>query len=283
MANYNFPQGIGSNRDTGQPYMLLTSYESKNAIESTGQSGFSNNNTNLDYNPGIAKSSIALYIPPNALKTGFTAQYDQGAAGAATKAAMGSKWAGESNMLDIVWAGLKGAGISLGEAAAKQVDKGTGMLAAQGVAINNHLALTYKGPTQFRQHEFSFAFFPKNKGEADIVQLILKDFENGMLPRVGGVGATKVSGRALSAPFFQSPRHWTIDFFKKNGERNKYLMRIGKSVITALNINHDQQSTVSLHTEDESPVQTTLALTFQEIELQVSADKGVELGTVPKR
>jgi hypothetical protein len=275
MANYNFPQGIGSNIVNGQPYMLLTSYESKNAIESTGHTGFSNNNTNLDYEPGIAKSSIALYIPPNALKTAFTATYES-TPGAATKAAMGAAWSKETGALDVIWAGLKGAGISLGEAAAKQADKGTGMLTAQGVAINNHLALTYKGPTQFRSHEFSFAFFPKNKGEADIVQKILKDLENGMLPRVGGVNATKVSGRALSAPFFQSPRHWTIDFFKKNGERNKYLMRIGKSVITSLSINHDQQSTVSLHTEDESPVQTTLAISFQEIELQVSADKGME-------
>ena len=277
MANYNFPQGISSNRVSGQPYMMLTSYESKNAIESTGQSGFSNNNTNPKYDPGKIKSSIALYIPPNALKTGFTATYES-TPGAATKAALGSayKKMDTTNMLDTLWAGLKGAGISLGERAAAQADKGTGMLTAQGIAINNHLALTYKGPTQFRSHEFSFAFFPKNKGEADIVQLILKDFENGMLPRVGGGGATKVSGRALSAPFFQSPRHWTIEFFKKNGDRNDYLFRIGKSVITAMNVNHDQQSTVSLHIKDESPVQTTLALTFQEIELQISSDEAIE-------
>ena len=282
MANYNFPQGISSNRVSGQPYMMLTSYESKNAIESTGQSPnqFSNNNTNPKYDPGKIKSSIALYIPPNALKTEFTATYES-TPGAATKAALGSayKKMDTTNMLDTLWAGLKGAGISLGERAAAQVDKGTGMLTAQGIAINNHLALTYKGPTQFRSHEFSFAFFPKNKGEADIVQLILKDFENGMLPRVGGGGATKVSGRALSAPFFQSPRHWTIEFFKKDGKPNNYLFQIGKSVITAMTVNHDQQSTVSLHIEDESPVQTTLSLTFQEIELIVSADKGVAIDT----
>ena len=274
MANYNFPKGIGTNVRTGQPYMLLTSYESKNAIESTGHTGYSNNNPNPDYEPGIAKSSIALYIPPNALKTGFTATYES-TPGAATKAAMGAAW-DKGSSLDVIWAGLKGAGISLGEKAAGQLDKGTGMLAAQGVAINNHLALTYKGPTEFRKHEFSFAFFPKNKGETEIVKAILKDLENGMLPRVGGVGATKVSGRALSAPFFQSPRHWTIDFRKGSGARNDFLFRIRKSVITAMNVNHDQQSTVSLHIEDESPVQTTLSLTFQEIELMVSADKGME-------
>ena len=145
--NYSFPRGIGTNdAHLHQPYMLLTSYESKNAIESTGQSGFSNNNTNPKYDPGKIKSSIALYIPPNALKTGFTATYES-TPGAATKAAMGSMWAKAEGMPDVIWAGLKGAGVSLGEKVAQQADKGTGMLAAQGVAINNHFALTYKGPT----------------------------------------------------------------------------------------------------------------------------------------
>ena len=276
MANYNFPQGISSNRISGQPYMMLTSYESKNAIESTGQSGFSNQGSNSSYDPGIAKSSIALYIPPNALKTGHVSTYGSDVAGAATRAALGSAW-DKGSMGDVILAGLKGAGISAYEAVAKQADKGTGMLAAQGIAVNNHLALTYKGPTQFRTHEFSFTFFPKNKPEADTIQSIIKDFENGMLPRMKGM--SKVAGRTLSAPFFQSPRHWTIDFFKKNGEKNEYLFQIGKSVITAMNINHDQQSTVSLHIEDESPVQTSLSLTFQEIELQISSDETIDIDT----
>ena len=279
MANYNFPQGISSNRVSGQPYMMLTSYESKNAIESTGQvSG--TYGANARHDPSKIKSSIALYIPPNALTTNHVSTYGQDVAGAATKAAMGSKWE-QGNMLDIITAGLKGAGLSLVEKVAEQVDKGTGMLAAQGIAVNNHLALTYKGPTQFRTHQFSFAFFPKNQPEAEIVQGIIKDLENGMLPRMKGM--SKVTGRALSAPFFQSPRHWTIEFFKKDGKPNNYLFQIGKSVITAMTVNHDQQSTVSLHNKDEktglgegAPVQTTLALTFQEIELQISSDEAIE-------
>ena len=101
--------------------MMLTSYESKNAIESTGQTGFG---ANVEYDPAKIKSSIALYIPPNALKTGFTATYES-TPGAATKAAMGAAW-DKGSSLDVIWAGLKGAGISLGEAAAKQADKGTG-------------------------------------------------------------------------------------------------------------------------------------------------------------
>ena len=75
------------------------------------------------------------------------------------------------------------------------------MLSAQGIAINNHMALTYKGPSKFRTHDFSFSFFPKNKDEAIQVKKILADFENGMLPRMGG-GFEKIKGRKLSQPLF---------------------------------------------------------------------------------
>ena len=52
--------GIGTSVISGQPYMLLTSYESKNSIESQGK----------------IISSIALYIPPNGLRTAFDADME---------------------------------------------------------------------------------------------------------------------------------------------------------------------------------------------------------------
>ena len=281
--NLQFPIGIGTNVISGQPYMLLTSYESKNAIESTGQVGHAGGN------PGIPKSSIALYIPPNALKTAFSATYEE-SAGAATKAAFGGaigRMAESGNIAAALMAGLKGAGVTAVSKVAAQADKGTGMLAAQGIAVNNHMALTYKGPSKFRTHDFAFSFFPKNIDDANAIQRILKDFENGMLPRMGMKGGEKITGRALSAPLFMSPRHWTIDFFMKEGgmrgeiEGTYYsentptiLFKIKKSVITSMTVNHDPNSTVSLH-KDGSPVQTTLALTFQEIELPISSDEAI--------
>ena len=39
-----------------------------------------------------------------------------------------------------------------------------------------------------------------------------------------------------------------------------------------MDVNHDPNSTVSLHS-DGSPVQTTVSITFQEIEIQVSDDE----------
>ena len=281
MSNHlQFPRGIGTDVKSGQPYMLLTSYESKNAIESVGQG---NRGATWGGDPGITKSSIALYIPPNALKTAWAQTYEE-TPGAAKAAGIsgGISRMGGADMGTILTTALTSAGLLVAGKAAETLDKGTGMLAAQGLAVNNHMALTYKGPTQFRTHEFAFNFFPKNVGDANTIKEILKDFENGMLPRMGGGGekgeVTMITGRTLSQPFFKSPRHWTIDFFMKaggmRGEQEKkygndFLFQIKKSVITAMTVNHDPNSTISLH-EDGSPVETDLTLTFKEIELPIS-------------
>jgi len=271
-ATYNYPVGIGMAQTgiTGQPYMLLTSYESKNSIESV---------TSII-------SSIALYIPPNGLRTAYDADYG-GLEGAAIRATMGSaigrlklgmptiemfglegNW-DEGNIGASLMAGIKGAGLATAGKVAGVVDKGTGMLAAQGIAVNNHMALVYKGPGQFRTHDFAFNFFPKHKDDSEVIKKILKDLKDGMLPRMYGPPLRK--NRALSAPFFMAPRHWTIDFFNGDGTPNEYLHKIKKSVIKNMQINHDPNSTISFH-KDGSPVQTTLSLSFQEIELPYSGD-----------
>ena len=47
--------------------------------------------------------------------------------------------------------------------------------ATAGVAVNNHMALVYRGPNSFRTHTFNFSFFPKNQEESDTVQIIIRD------------------------------------------------------------------------------------------------------------
>jgi hypothetical protein len=173
------------------------------------------------------------------------------------------------NIAESLFAGFGSAGVAAEGKIAGAVDKGTGMLAAQGIAVNNHMALTYKGPGEFRQHSFTFNFFPKNQTDSNAIRDLTKDLKDGMLPRMSGTPLKK--NRAVSAPFFMAPRHWTINFYKGDGNPNKYLHEIKKSVITQMSINHDPNSTISLH-EDGSPVQTTLSLTFQEIELPFSED-----------
>ena len=151
---YDYPVGIGTAGTgiSGQPYMLLTSYESKNAIE----------------NHATIISSIALYIPPNGLKTDFTADWG-GMKGAAITAGLGGAAANLMSAEDMASALFKGA-VSAGTVVAGKIagatESGAGVLAAQGLAVNNHMALTYKGPGDFRTHEFAFNFFPKEIGRA---------------------------------------------------------------------------------------------------------------------
>ena len=139
---FDYPVGIGmaGKGISGQPYMLLTSYESKNSIESKGSKII---------------SSIALYIPPNALTTAFAASYG-GLEGGAMRATMGGAMSrlnlgavtaagtlgmagdwDQGNIMESLFAGIQsGAGAVMGKVAGA-VDKGTGMLAAQGIAVNN--------------------------------------------------------------------------------------------------------------------------------------------------
>ena len=281
----NYPVGIGSAGGIeGQPYMLLTSYESKNAVESVGQT------YGKFASRGKTMSSIALYIPPNALKTAFTADWGE-KEGATVKAA----GIGAFNRMEYgnIWETLLSGGVATGltgmEKIAAGFDKGTGMLAAGGRAVNNHIGLVYKGPGTFRTHDFTFNFFPKIQDDSDAIRAILKDFQNGMLPRMSGIELSE--GRSITRPFFLAPRHWDIEFHAGVGQNDAYLFKIGKSVIKSMQINHDQNSTVSLHS-DGSPVQTSLAISFQEIELPFSEDlttdttekasKGLEFNTTQK-
>ncbi len=268
--NWQFPRGIGGN--TSQPYMILTSYESKNAIQSV---------SNTDFPLGIPISSIALYIPPNSLRQTTTSNWG-GTEGAALLAGgVGSLTDITKMIVDPTEEGGPGAGTVLGNVlssmgmtaqsrAAKMLDKNTGMLSAgAGIAVNNHMAMVYKGPGEFRTHEFAFNFFPKNKDDSKEIQSIMTDFQNGMLPRAEGTSLK--NARTLSRPYFHSPRHWDIEFYKGDGKKNTFLFEIKKSVITSMTVNHDPNSTVSLHS-DGSPVQTAFSLTFQEIELPISGN-----------
>ena len=249
-ATYNYPSDLGTRVKGGQHYMLIESFESRNAVD-TGTT---------------VLSSIALYIPPNALKTSFTQNYE-GLEGGALKASTG---AGLENLLSDGRVSLQGilGGVlgTLQQTGAKLANKGAFLSAGFGLATNSHTALVYRGPSEFRTHDFTFNFFPKNRTDATTVKNIISEFQRGMLPQLAG---TQINSRRLSSPFFKSPRHFRIKFFKGGGQKNDFLFDIKTSVITSMNVNHDPNSIVSFH-NDGSPIQSQLTLTFKEIEYVVS-------------
>ena len=161
---------------------------------------------------------------------------------------------------------------STGDIASKLFAKGdTGknfLAAGAGLAVNNHMALVYRGPGEFRTHDFVFQFFPKEKKESETINRIINDLKNGMTPRLAGAG--KGDKQRLTAPFFKSPRQYKIKLMMGEGE-NTNLFQIGTSVLTSMSVNHDPQGIVGFH-EDGAPVQTTMSLNFKEIEFLLSGD-----------
>ena len=244
--NLEYPIGLGAQAATGKHYMMIDSYESINALGT-----------------GAQISSIALYIPPNALKTTIGANFE-GLVGGVTMAKTGGSL---FNMQ--VGENLLG---STGDIASKlfaKAETGKNFLAAgAGLAVNNHMALVYRGPQEFRTHDFVFQFFPKDKTESLTINRIIGDFKNGMTPRLSTLGGG--DNQRLTAPFFKSPRQYKI-FFKMGGDDNDNLFKIGTSVLTSMSVNHDPQGIVGFH-EDGAPVQTTMTLNFKEIEYLLSGD-----------
>lgn len=257
-----YPQSLGKEVAQGQHYMLIDSYESKSAVDKHG--------TRL--------SSIALYIPPNSLQTTYAQNYEQMKGGATLGVGAGvarELFGGTNNtgvsMGQFVKEGLQGI-LSKPQAAADF------QAATQGLARNNHVAMVYRGPSEFRTHTFNFSFWPKNNTEANIVKQIINEFKIGSTPRMAGLMEdSKVS--KLMAPYFKSPRQWEIKFCKGAGSsasapgENTYLFTIQRSVITTMTVNHDPDSVVSFH-DDGAPAHSTLAITFQEIEYVASNATG---------
>ena len=249
VQNLEYPPGLGKEVAGGQHYMMIDSYESRTALETMG----------------TRKSSIALYIPPNALKTTISANFE-GLAGGVVKAKMGGVLIGGGEFSLSKMAG------STGDMAqklfAKTETSKNFMAAGAGLAVNNHMALVYRGPQEFRTHDFVFQFFPKDGAEASTIKRIINDLKNGMTPRLSGV--MKGDKQRLTAPFFKSPRQYKI-FFMKGGASNNHLFKIGTSILKSMTVNHDPQGIVGFH-PDGAPVQTTLSLNFQEIEYLISGD-----------
>ena len=264
IGTFNYPLTLGNEVAAGQHYMLINSYESINSVQGSTQ----------------MISSIALYIPPDSLTTTIAQSYGDIEMGALIGAAGGTGQGGppsqdmsakiatnyQNTSTTGAWDSVKG---TMSTIFSKPQAAQNFMAAGAGLARNKHMSLAYKGPGPFRTHTFTFNFFPKEKAEADMIKSIVNDFKNGSTARMSG---GTITDNALSEPFFASPRHYKIKFMMGGGKENEYLHQIGTSVITTMTVNHDPQSVVGFH-KDGSPVQTRLALSFQEIEYITSTDK----------
>ena len=125
---------------------------------------------------------------------------------------------------------------------------------AAGLAVNPQLQLLFEG-LGFREYSLKFTFTPYSQQEADNVIQIIKKIKEWAAPRTvkGAAGA-----------FFIPPAVFQPEF-RFNGTVNKKVSAVTKSVVTNIDVDYTPNGWST--TNDGSPVQTTLSISFQEIEI----------------
>ena len=226
---------------------------------------------------------IALYIPSDALQTSYKSNYESTALGGLGKSAdkavkmfenAGGGGIGLTQIQGLISAQMKGMGseaktLGMLKAGEKATALGVGdtktlMERATGAVVNPYMVAAYKGPTDMREHKFSFKMLPQSQDESKVCVKIVNAFKKAMLPsHIGAESATSPS------MLFGYPDEFTIEYYI-NGEKLKStidnpMFNIGRSVLTACDLNYTTQDTPLFFDNTQFPVSIDMALSFMEI------------------
>ena len=145
-------------------------------------------------------------------------------------------------------------------------DTKTLMERTTGAVINPYMVAAYKGPTDMREHKFTFKMMPQSVAESQTCGKIVHAFKKAMLPSHSG-------GENSTAPsmLFGYPDEFTIDYYVK-GEKLKHsatnpnpMFNVGRSVLTACDLDYTTQDVPLFFDGTQYPVSISMALSFQEI------------------
>lgn len=124
---------------------------------------------------------------------------------------------------------------------------------SQGRVVNNRTELIFDNIDR-RSFTFDFKMIPRTATEAQQIQKIVKKFRANMAP---DFDAASDSGKSMVVP-----SAFEIEFKPNN---NEYLPKIGTSVCTSCNVTYGGARPQFYN--DGSPVETSMTLTFQELEM----------------
>jgi len=131
-----------------------------------------------------------------------------------------------------------------------------------GRVLNNRTELIFENIDR-RTFTFDFKMIPRTEDEAVSIQKIVKEFRRHMVP--------KIDDKAITNRTMIVPSLFEVEF-KPN--TSGYLPKIGKSVCTSCNVTYGGARPQFYN--DGSPVETSMTITLQEIELitQSRVDEG---------
>ena len=197
-------------------------------------------------------SSISLYIPDTVNFTYNSSYGNLSLLDVAKDLAGGVNFAKkDSPILSKLnkYGNLLSAGISASQSSAAKL-----LLRSQGLAINPNQQLMFDG-IDFRTYQMAFTFTPYTRQEAETVKKIIKKFKYHAAPKITTAGA---------GMFFIPPSTFNVSFMF-NGKMNKNVNKVAESVLESVDVNYAPNGWAA-H-DDGAPVQTTLTLSFREMEL----------------
>lgn len=233
--SYTEVQSLITNFSVGDALSSIT-----NAVESAinwssnaAQGQFSEISLNLEPEKTKIVSTISLYMPD-------TVNFQLGAT------------YNTPSILDAA-ASLPGFAGKFGEAVLAASKNSAMQLALKkaGYAVNPQIQMIFED-IDFRTYQMSFTFTPYSAQEAQTVKEIIKLFRKHSMPQI----VTQAAGM-----FFIPPSVFDITFLY-NGQENRNLNKIARSVIESVDVNYAPDGW-SAH-DDGAPTQTTLTLNFKE-------------------
>jgi hypothetical protein len=128
----------------------------------------------------------------------------------------------------------------------------------EGVITADRMELAFKGVGK-RKFQYSFKMIPRNREEADEIQKIIYAFKFNMLPEFqSGSKSRKMV----------VPNTFDIQYMYKGAE-NSYLNKVSTCVLENMTVSQggDRYKTFSENENGAPPVETTITLDFQELEI----------------
>jgi len=288
---WQYPAGVGGTNDEYPHYIRFIARRSYTSTNTTR---------------GQINGNVALYMPPDALKTSYTqgigdvdmggfialagAQGVGGGAGALAGGNFGTAGNEALAAFNKIKGGVTGDGkvdvikglmSSMGKAAAtgalaKVAGTGAGQAIsrATGQIINPHKAVVYQGPGGFRTFSYSFVMAPKDAKEAEQIFKIVRFFKRRMHPGTGaGTGINNLSSVTLTYPDeFEIKYHVNNkDADGRDTDGSRPLFKIKNCFMDSFSVDYTTGGLTSF-TDDHQPLTTTMSLSFKETQLLTKSD-----------
>jgi len=136
----------------------------------------------------------------------------------------------------------------------------------KGVIQTDRMELAFKGIDK-RTFSYEFKFIPRSQDEADEIKKIINAFKFNMLPEM----PQGLQGRSMTVP-----NTFDISYMYQNAENN-YLHKISTCFLENMDVKYggSRYKTFDGNADGAPPVETSMSLTFKEIEL-ITREKATE-------